>query len=247
MSLKLIFYTLGNLLICLAGTMLFPLGVAIYYQVSTGEVHSDLSAFITSTILTCIIGLMLRFSFPARQEELGIRRRFRSCGFRMGNRCTLLAALPYLFAETFHTEGRSSWTAFSFCYFESMAGFSTTRCHSPYRNRTSLTCDALLAKFFTLAWRDGNCRACCRHSSDARYWWDAALSRRGTGAPKRSGLTPRIAQTAKLLWGVYLLLSLVETVLLMLGGMVSFRRALSYVWHHGNGWVLNKKRQHRTL
>ncbi len=35
-------------------------------------------------------------------------------------------------------------------------------------------------------------------------------------------LTPRIQQTAKLLWGVYVLISFVETVLLMFGGMDLF-------------------------
>lgn len=37
--------------------------------------------------------------------------------------------------------------------------------------------------------------------------------------PSNDRLTPRIASTAKLLWGLYLLLSLAQTVLLMTGGM----------------------------
>jgi len=37
--------------------------------------------------------------------------------------------------------------------------------------------------------------------------------------PSKDRLTPRIASTAKLLWGLYLLLSVAQTVLLMTGGM----------------------------
>ena len=68
MSLKLIFYTLGNLLICLAGTMLMPLGVAIYYRINIGEAPNDLVAFLVSAAITLITGLTLRLSLRARQE-----------------------------------------------------------------------------------------------------------------------------------------------------------------------------------
>ncbi|NQT91149.1 MAG: TrkH family potassium uptake protein [Lentisphaerae bacterium] len=37
--------------------------------------------------------------------------------------------------------------------------------------------------------------------------------------PSKDRLTPRIASTAKLLWGLYLLISVAQTLLLMLGGM----------------------------
>jgi trk system potassium uptake protein TrkH len=48
--------------------------------------------------------------------------------------------------------------------------------------------------------------------------------------PTEDQLTPRIADSAKILWGVYVLLSLVETGLLMLGGMSLFE-----AWCHTCG------------
>ena len=48
------------------------------------------------------------------------------------------------------------------------------------------------------------------------------LFRAEAPGPQTDRLTPRIAQTAKLLWGVYILLSVVETLLLWLGGMTFF-------------------------
>ena len=220
MSLKLIVYTLGNLLICLAGTMLLPLGVAIYYQVNANEGQSDLMAFVSSAIITLIVGLVLRLSTRARQEELGIREGFAVVALAWVT-VALFGALPYLSADVFHIEGRSQWTAFSFCYFESMAGFSTT-------GATVLTEIEHLSHAM-LFWRSFS------------HWLGgmgivvlavAILPLLGIGGmqlfraeapgPQTDRLTPRIAQTAKLLWGVYVLLSLLETGLLMLGGMSLF-------------------------
>ena len=220
MSLKLIFYTLGNLLICLAGTMLLPLGVALYYRATADEVQNDLMAFVISAIITLIVGLILRFSIRARQEELGIREGFAVVALGWVT-VALFGTLPYLSADVFHVDGRSLWTEFSFCYFESMAGFSTT-------GATVLTEIEHLSHAM-LFWRSFS------------HWLGgmgivvlavAILPMLGIGGmqlfraeapgPQTDRLTPRIAQTAKLLWGVYLLLSVLETVLLMLGGMTLF-------------------------
>ncbi|MDE0554277.1 MAG: hypothetical protein OXI24_08695, partial [Candidatus Poribacteria bacterium] len=119
MSLKLIFYTLGNLLICLAGTMLFPVAVGIYYHTVAAEIIStDLRAFVISLIITLVAGLILRFSFRARREELGIREGFAVVAMGWVT-VALFGSLPYLLAGVFHIAGRSPWIAFSFCYFES--------------------------------------------------------------------------------------------------------------------------------
>ena len=220
MSLKLIVYTLGNLLICLAGTMLFPLGVAIYYRISIEEAHNNLVAFIISAVVTLIVGLILRFSLRERQEELGIREGFAVVALGWVT-VALFGSLPYLFADVFYIEGRSAWTEFSFCYFEAMAGFSTT-------GATVLTEIEHLSHAM-LFWRSFS------------HWLGgmgivvlavAILPMLGIGGmqlfraeapgPQTDRLTPRIAQTAKLLWGVYLLLSFLETVLLMFGGMSLF-------------------------
>lgn len=220
MSLKLIFYTLGNLLICLAGTMLLPLGVAIYYRVSIGEAHNDLVAFVISAAITLITGLILRFSLRERQAELGIREGFAVVALAWGV-VALFGALPYQLAGVFHIDGRSPWTAFSFCYFESMAGFSTT-------GATVLTEIERLSHAM-LFWRSFT------------HWLGgmgivvlavAILPMLGIGGmqlfraeapgPQTDRLTPRITQTAKLLWGVYVLLSILEVILLMLGKMTLF-------------------------
>ena len=223
MSLKLIFYTLGNLLICLAGTMLFPVVVGIYYHTRVGEaIQTDLGAFTPALAITLIAGLILRFSFRARQKELGIREGFAVVAMGWVT-VALFGSLPYLLADVFHIEGRSPWIAFSFCYFESMAGFTTT-------GATVLTEIEHLSHAM-LFWRSFS------------HWLGgmgivvlavAILPLLGNGgmqllfalkhpAPETDRLTPRITQTAKFALGrLSATLSILETVLLMFGGMSLF-------------------------
>ena len=220
MSRKLIFHTLGNLLICLAGTMLLPLSIGIYYFVSAGEPKDDMMAFVYATITTLCVGLILRFTIKPSEPELGIREGFAivTLGWVV---VALFGSFPYLFAGIFSIEGRTSWVEFSFCYFESMSGFSTT-------GATVLTEIEHLSHAM-LFWRSFS------------HWLGgmgivvltvAILPMLGVGGmqlfraeapgPQTDRLTPRIAQTAKLLWGVYILLSVVETLLLWLGDMTLF-------------------------
>ena len=220
MSRKLIFHTLGNLLICLAGTMLLPLCIGIYYFVSAGEPKDDMLAFVYATVITLCVGLILRFTIKPAEPELGIREGFAivALGWVI---VALFGSFPYLFAGIFSAEGRTSWAEFSFCYFESMSGFSTT-------GATVLTEIEHLSHAM-LFWRSFS------------HWLGgmgivvlavAILPMLGVGGmqlfraeapgPQTDRLTPRIAQTAKLLWGVYILLSVLETLLLWLGDMTLF-------------------------
>ena len=220
MSRKLIFHTLGNLLICLAGTMLLPLGIAAYYYFNPDADESNLFAFVYATIITCAVGLILRFTIKPAEPELGIREGFAivTLGWIV---VALFGSFPYLFADVFAADNRPPLTEFAFCYFESMSGFSTT-------GATVLTEIEHLSKAM-LFWRSFS------------HWLGgmgivvlavAILPMLGIGGmqlfraeapgPQTDRLTPRIAQTAKLLWGVYILLSILETVLLRLGGMTLF-------------------------
>ncbi len=220
MSRKLVFHTLGNLLICLAGTMLLPLLIGIYYYYSTDEPKADMLAFAYATVITLCTGLILRFTIKPPDPELGIREGFAivALGWVF---VALFGSIPYQLGGVFAAEGRSSLVEFSFSYFESMSGFSTT-------GATTLTEIEGLSHAM-LFWRSFS------------HWLGgmgivvlavAILPMLGVGGmqlfraeapgPQTERLTPRIAQTAKLLWGVYILLSLIETLLLWAGKMTLF-------------------------
>ena len=217
MNLKLVLYTLGNLLICLSAAMLCPLLIALYHR--TPEDGSDLQAFILSFCFTLIVGLALRLTTRSNQ---GLGNKEGVAVVSLGWTVTaLFGSLPYLFDRVFAEAGRGWLVEFSFCYFESMSGFTTT-------GATVLTEIEHLTHAI-LFWRS------------LTHWLGgmgivvlalAILPMLGVGGmqlyraevpgPQKDRLTPRIAQTAKLLWGVYVLISAVEMLLLWLGGMTWF-------------------------
>ena len=217
MNLRLVLHTLGNLLICLAGTMFVPLLIAVYYHSANGE--SDLSSFIYSLFITLLVGFSLRLMTKS-ESELGNKEAFAvvALGWAI---CALFGALPYIFHHTFADTGRNWLVEFSFCYFESMSGFTTT-------GATVLT-EIEHLPHATLFWRS------------LTHWLGgmgivvlalAILPMLGVGGmqllraeapgPQTDRLTPRVTQTAKLLWGVYVLISAAEMLLLWAFGMPLF-------------------------
>ncbi|MDE0043524.1 MAG: TrkH family potassium uptake protein, partial [Candidatus Poribacteria bacterium] len=217
MNFRLVLYTLGNLLIFLSGSMLLPLVVTLIYRGAEGD--TDLWTFLSSFAITCLIGVVLRFTTRSKQE---LRNKEGAAVVAFGwTACALFGALPYLFHGVFGDIDRNILVEFSFCFFESMSGFTTT-------GATVLTQIEGVPEGI-LFWRSFS------------HWLGgmgivvlavAILPMLGVGGmqlfraeapgPQKERLTPRIAQTAKLLWGVYMLLSAVEVLLLWLGGMTLF-------------------------
>ncbi|MCE2393157.1 TrkH family potassium uptake protein [Candidatus Poribacteria bacterium] len=197
--------------------MLCPLLIAFYQRTTEGG--SDLQAFILSFCITLIVGLVLRLTTKSNQ---GLGNKEGVAVVSLGWAVTaLFGSLPYLFDRVFAEAGRNGLVEFSFCYFEAMSGFTTT-------GATVLTEIEHLTHAI-LFWRS------------LTHWLGgmgivvlalAILPMLGVGGmqlyraevpgPQKDRLTPRIAQTAKLLWGVYVLISAVEMLLLRLGGMTWF-------------------------
>ena len=197
--------------------MLCPLLIAVYYRSVNGE--SDLQAFIYSFLITLFVGFLLRLTTKSDQE-LRNKEGFAVVALGWAG-VALFGSLPFLFHGVFQESGRNGLIEFSFCYFESMSGFTTT-------GATVLT-EIEHLPHAMLFWRS------------LTHWLGgmgivvlalAILPMLGVGGmqlyraeapgPQSDRLTPRIAQTAKLLWGVYVLISAIETLLLWLGGMTLF-------------------------
>lgn len=216
-NLKLVLYTLGNLLICLSVAMLCPLLIALYRGTADGE--SDLQAFVLSLCTTFIVGLVLRLTTKSNRE-LGNKEGVAvvSLGWTV---TALFGSLPYLFERVFAEEGRSWLVEFSFCYFESMSGFTTTGA-TVLSDIERLT-DAMLFWRSLTHWLGGmGIVVLALAILPMLGVGGMQLYRAEVPGPQKDRLTPRIAQTAKLLWGVYVLISVVEMLLLWLGGMTWF-------------------------
>ncbi|TKJ42259.1 potassium transporter [candidate division LCP-89 bacterium B3_LCP] len=196
---------LGALLSFIGAFMLFSAAWALYY----GE--PELTQLAISAAFTSGIGyLFWRFSDPG--PGIGIREGFAivSLGWLV---MALFGALPFMITGTI--------PSFTNAVFEAMSGFTTTGA-SILTNIEALPKSILFWRSFT-HWLGG---------MGIIVFSLAILPVLGIGGmqlfkaeapgPTKDKLTPRINQTAKLLWGVYVLLSGIETVLLMFCGMDLF-------------------------
>jgi trk system potassium uptake protein TrkH len=203
---------LGALLLFLAAALLVPLACALICRDGTAW------AFLLSALICAACGGGMFKAFRS-ERDLSVREGFAIVTFG-GLAFALFGALPYVI-----TGGIPSWID---AFFESMSGFTTT-------GSTILT-DIEALPLSLLLWR-----------SFTQYLGGmgiivlslAILPTLGVGGmqrfkaevpgPTADRLTPRIQDTAKLLWGVYLLLSVIELGLLM-AGKLSFFDALNHTF-----------------
>ncbi|MFH1845679.1 MAG: TrkH family potassium uptake protein [bacterium] len=196
---------LGFLYVVTGVCLLLPAGVALLY----GE--SDWPAFLVAAALGGVIGgLAMRVGRGA--PDLGIREGFAVVTFGWLS-IGLLGAVPFLLSGQI--------PGIADAVFESISGFTTTG--------ASILTDIEGRSHATLFWRS------------LSQWLGgmgivvlalAILPLLGVGGmqlyraeapgPTPDRLTPRIRETAKRLWGVYVLLTGAETILLMLAGLGFF-------------------------
>jgi trk system potassium uptake protein TrkH len=205
MQLHLIIHILGFLLIFLSGAMLLPIPFSIYY----GE--SDYIYFLITAFITFLIGL-IAFKMTRFDREVRAREGFAivTLGWTM---FSLLGCLPFILSGYI--------PSFTDAFFETMSGFTTTG--------ATILVDIQKLPHGLLFWRSFT------------HWLGgmgiivlslAILPFLGVGGmqlfkaevpgPVPDKLTPRVTETAKILWGVYIVISLAETILLMFGGMSLF-------------------------
>ncbi len=205
MNLILTLRILGSLLLFLGAALFTPLPFSFYYG------DGVWSTFILSAVICFVVGGLL-FRFCNSPKELTVREGFAVVSFGW-TIFAVFGALPYLLSGAISSPLDA--------IFETMSGFTTT-------GSTILTEIEALPQSL-LFWRS------------LTQWLGgmgiivlslAILPMLGVGGmqlfkaevpgPTADRLKPRIQDTAKMLWGVYFLLTMVETLLLMFGGMSFF-------------------------
>jgi len=200
-----VIHVLSLLLIFLAAAMLLPVPFSLYYG------DADLVPLLLSAGITLLFGLVgfkvSRFDKDLRPKE----------GFAIVTFGWLIFAifgsLPFVLS--------GSISSYTDAFFETMSGFTTT-------GATILT-DIEVLPHGVMFWRSlthwiGGMGIIVLSLAILPFLGVGGMQmyRAEVPGPTADKLTPRIAQTAKILWGVYVTFTAVEAVLLMFGGMDLF-------------------------
>ncbi len=205
MRLHLVIHVLGLLLIFLAVAMLLPIPFSLYYG------GGDYVFFLIASGITLVSGFLF-FKLTRLDQEVHAREAFAivTLGWVL---FSLFGCLPFLLSGAIPN--------FTNAFFETMSGFTTTG--------ATILEDIEVLPHGLLFWRS------------LTHWLGgmgiivlsiAILPLLGVGGmqlfkaeapgPAPDKLTPRVTETAKILWGIYVLISALETVFLMIGGMTLF-------------------------
>ena len=207
MNLRVTLNLVGTLNLFLALAMVAPLAVALVYGDGTALL------FLESIGITVAGGLVMILTCPRKPGE-EVRHREGMAIVALGwFAAGLFGAVPFYLAQTFPT--------FLDCLFEALSGFTTTGA-SALTEIESLPPGILFWRSFT-HWLGG---------MGIIVLTIAILPFLGVGGmqlfkaevpgPVADKLQPRITETAKLLWKVYIAFTGAEVLLLLLGGMSLF-------------------------
>ncbi|RLD59641.1 MAG: TrkH family potassium uptake protein [Bacteroidetes bacterium] len=203
---KLILNLIGFLLIVEGILMLIPAVVSIIYH------ENDLLPFLKSSVITTFIGFFLWFITRNVKRAVGKREGFIIVTI-VWIIYSVFGSLPYILS--------GSIPSFTNAFFETISGFTTTG--------ASILNDIEALPHGILFWRS------MTHligGMGILVLTVAILPFLGVGGmqlfnAEASGITsdklhPKMRETARRLWGIYLLLIFIETILLKFGGMSLF-------------------------
>ncbi|MGM0650703.1 MAG: TrkH family potassium uptake protein [Bacteroidota bacterium] len=206
MNLKIIGYTLGILLVIESVAMLLGLPFSIYHG------DSDITALLISSGISAFSGLTLLLLTRKANRDVGKREVYVivSMGWLV---MSLFGTLPFVISGAIPN--------FTNAFFETISGFTTTGA-SILNDIESLPHGILFWRSFT-QWLGGMgiivlsiaILPLVRIGSILMFSAEAP-------GPTPDKLSPRIKETAKRLWLVYLFFTLAEAVLLKFGGMGVF-------------------------
>ncbi|MBD3425905.1 MAG: TrkH family potassium uptake protein [Candidatus Omnitrophica bacterium] len=227
MNTKFIISAIGKLLQVLALILLIPAGIA-FFEISPKSIPQvlidpRLAGFLIAIISSAITGLVLRFFGSGEIVGNGIRDGFAIVTFSWII-LTFFGSIPlviYFLSQGDTVNLSSLIRAFTDSYFEIMSGFTTTG--ATIINDVEVIPRGILFWRSLTHWLGGMgivtlALAILPAFGIASY----QMFRGEVPGPTAERLRPRLAQTAKILWGAYAVLTLAEVILLRFGGMTMF-------------------------
>ncbi len=207
MNIKMIFSTLGKLTVCEAALMIFPFIVALAY----GETLSAL-AFLIAIAIAAAVGFILYFGCKTKNRIIYAKEGFIIVAFGWLI-MSAIGALPFVI--------NGDIPSYVDAFFETVSGFTTTGA-TILRDVEILSKSGLFWRSFT-HWIGGMgvlvfIMAVLPSISDRSIH----IMRAEMPGPIVGKIVPRARETARILYIIYFAMTLVETVLLLAGGMSFF-------------------------
>jgi len=200
-----IIYTLSSLWLLLSGFFALPLGFSLYFQDGLYLI------FIVQMVGMGLLSVIFRFLIK-RPNELSIREAFLTVSLTWIT-FSLFGALPFIVSGYIPN--------LTDAFFETMSGFTTTG--------ASILTDIEVLPKSLLIWRNmtqwlGGMGVIALAVAVLPFLGigGVQLFKAEVPGPIKDRISPRISETAKILWGVYLLFTIAEILLLMLGGLSLF-------------------------
>jgi len=205
------FYIVGLLLIILGFSMLFSVGCSLIYG------DGDIIPLLQSIAVTIVSGLILVIFFKSKdKKELSTHDGF--AVVTMGwFAMAIFSALPFYFSGTLD---------YTNSFFEAMSGLTTTGASVLGHSSTLLIEDVphgiLFWRSFTHFIGGMGIIVFSIAILPMLGMGGVQLFRAEVAGPAADKITPRVKQTAKLLWGIYVGFVLIETFVLRIEGMPWF-------------------------
>ncbi len=204
MNIRAVFHLIAYMLAVLGIAMGLCAGISILYDDPAGSWEGIAASAGLTVLFSAILGISTRGTIDlSRRDGFGIVA-FGWLG------ASLLGALPYLLTGIISSPAGA--------IFETMSGFTTTGA-SVLNELEQIPKGILFWRSMTHWFGGMGVLILCVAILPFLGVGGMQIYRAEMPGPSKDRLTPRIASTAKLLWGVYVLLCLVMAVLLRLGGM----------------------------
>ena len=208
MNYKSVVNIIGFILILLGASMIFSIGWSLYYYNDT-NFNRDLMALIKSMIITLLSGVVLVLGTYSKKKrrDLSVRDGFAIVALAWIFMAAF-SALPYYFSSDF---------SYINSFFEAMSGITTTGA-SIVNNIESLSHGMLFWRSFTQFIGGMGIIVFSIAILPLLGFGGVQLFKAEVAGPTADKLTPRIKQTAKYLWGIYLGLIFLQTIILWIEG-----------------------------
>ncbi len=224
MDKKIVFYIAGRLMMIMGAILIVPLAIAFVYNCpnNIGEIVDDAekTGFILAILFSVGLGFLATRLTRSERKLEGIKEGFAIVALGWTG-LGLLGAIPF-FSYFLVTSGDYSMGSiiltFTDACFEIYSGFTTTGA-SILSDIESIPKGLLFWRSLT-HWLGGmGIITLAMAIFPAMGVSGYHMFRGEVPGPTTERIQPRLAQTAAILWGVYALLTLAETILLMFGGM----------------------------